>query len=210
MEQNTSFLYTTKDEIKSFLNARGIKNYTIHDDLVVDVDEHIRINDKELTQFPFQFGVVKGDFWASFIPLCSLKGSPREVQGNFDVSYTQITSLEYCPEIITQDFNAVRNNIQNLNFTPKKVDVLSLGFNKMKLEHFVNVQLNEFKHIASNENEKIELLKPFYKPYQSYGKYNEVSLNKEEFKTIMDMLKEKNLLEAATLANNHEAKKLKI
>jgi Leucine-rich repeat (LRR) protein len=93
-----------KEEIKDWLSQYGISNYTIHDNLVVDVHESVWLSNNNLTSLPFQFGVIKGYFYCDYNQLTSLKHCPKEVHRNFSCSGNNLTSLEYCPKIIKDRF----------------------------------------------------------------------------------------------------------
>ncbi len=70
-------------KIIQFLEEHGIKNYSINEDGIVDVDGDVDLSDKNLTSIPVQFGRVSGWFDCSHNQLTSLKGAPREVEGWF-------------------------------------------------------------------------------------------------------------------------------
>ena len=61
-----------RQEIKFWLNYHRIENYTINDDLTVDVVGDVDLIRMELTEIPFQFGVIKGSFYCYKNKLTSL------------------------------------------------------------------------------------------------------------------------------------------
>ena len=93
----------TKKEIKTWLDYFGVNNYTIHDDLIVDVDESVFLAFLKIDEIPFQFGKVKGYFDISNNNLTSLIGSPFEVTSDANFSHNRLKSLQYCPKIIGAD-----------------------------------------------------------------------------------------------------------
>lgn len=93
-----------REEIEQWLIEYDIKNYTIHDDLVVDVGGGVSMSRKELTELPFQFGDVKGDFYCSYNRLTSLKNCPTSVGGGFACHSNNLTTLQYCPRYVGGGF----------------------------------------------------------------------------------------------------------
>ena len=81
-------------QIEEWLKEYNIKNYTINDDLTIDVDGFVFLNKENLKEFPdyIQFGVVKSYFSCYRNQLTSLRGCPREVREYFDCSYNSLTS----------------------------------------------------------------------------------------------------------------------
>lgn len=146
-------MYTTKEDIISWLKAKDIKKYVIHEDLTVDVNQNVLLSNCKLESFPIQFGVVNGDFDCSNNNLISLKGSPYKVKGAFDcannnlvsllngpsfvgknyiANNNQLEDLEYISPYIGQSIILSKNNINCLKGLPKKVNgLLNLSDNKL-------------------------------------------------------------------------------
>ena len=82
----------------------GIENYTINDDGSIDVDGHVGLYNKGLTELPLRFNKVSGDFHCGRNRLTTLKGSPRWIGGWFYCDNNQLTSLEFSPEYVGVDF----------------------------------------------------------------------------------------------------------
>ena len=63
-----------RKQIEQWLKKYGIENYTIHDNLVVDVDGDVNLYNQKLKVFPFQFGNVTGYFhcYNNQLPLCNI------------------------------------------------------------------------------------------------------------------------------------------
>lgn len=109
----------TKKQIKAFLDDNLIFNYTIHDDLTIDVDDDVwlEIDDSEI---PVQFNDVSGDFYLmDCYNLTSLKGSPVNVFGNFSCRKLGLTSLVGAPDYVDANFNCSGNPITSLEGMPK-------------------------------------------------------------------------------------------
>ena len=107
-----------KSDIISWLDQMKVKNYTINDDLTVDVDGNVWLYDKKLIKIPIQFNKVNGDFGCANNKLKSLKGCPIEVNGDFYCDYNNLTSLEGCPKIVNEDFYCHRNQLKSLKYLP--------------------------------------------------------------------------------------------
>lgn len=109
-------------QVKDWLDRKGIENYTINDDLIVDVDGDVDISFYDLTEIPIQFGKVDGNFLCCGNRLTTLKGCPKYVGGGFDAFNNKLTSLEYCPEITEWRFDVHNNNLTTLRYMPKQVN----------------------------------------------------------------------------------------
>lgn len=73
-------------KIEAWLKICNIRNYTINDDLTIDVNGDVDIRlygEKALPEY-IQFGKIKRDFRIFHCPiLISLRGFPKEVGGSF-------------------------------------------------------------------------------------------------------------------------------
>ena len=76
-------MFLTKKYIEAWLHTIAVKNYTINDDLTVDVFGYVDISNENLTEIPVQFGKISGYFDCSHNKLTSLKNCPKEVNGSF-------------------------------------------------------------------------------------------------------------------------------
>ena len=75
-----------KTKTKAWLNEMEVENFTINDDLTVDVNGNVNLFGKGLTSLPVQFGKVKGYFSCSNNQLTSL-GCPTK--SRWEVSLLQ-------------------------------------------------------------------------------------------------------------------------
>jgi len=94
----------TKNGIENWLKKYEIKNYTINNDLTVDVDGDVYLYYKKLKQIPIKFDIIKGYFNCSNNYLTSLDFCPKEVGGNFNCSWNELISLDGCPKSVGGDF----------------------------------------------------------------------------------------------------------
>jgi hypothetical protein len=74
--------------ITKWLDEMGVTNYTINDDLTIDINGDVDLSHRDLDKFPsyVKFGRVGGYFDCSSNQLVSLNGSPIKVCGNFSCS----------------------------------------------------------------------------------------------------------------------------
>jgi hypothetical protein len=88
-------------QIEKWLQENYIKNYTINDDLTIDVNGIVDLEDYKEKQLPeyIQFGKVTKHFYINFCKnLKSLKGCPQEVGGYFFCNFCpKLESLEDSP-----------------------------------------------------------------------------------------------------------------
>ena len=94
----------TKNGIENWLKKYEIQNYTINNDLTVDVDGDVYLYYKKLKQIPIKFDIIKGYFNCSNNYLTSLDFCPKEVGGNFNCSWNELISLDGCPKSVGGDF----------------------------------------------------------------------------------------------------------
>ena len=145
---NNQFLKTRK-EIEAWLQKMKIKNYTIRDDLMVDVDGDVDLSYQNLSFIPVKFWEVGGDFDCSHQCLQSLKGAPREVGGDFDCSYTCIKSLEGGLKEVGGDFKCNDNSqLENLKGVPRKVGGYFICFDNPSLTDDIDEIVDEIYEIC--------------------------------------------------------------
>ena len=101
-------------QIIKWLDSFEIKNYTINDDLTIDVKGDVNLFERSLTCFPsfIKFNEVTGHFTCSYNQLTSLEGCPRTVGLSLYCSYNQLTSLEGCPRTVGDSFVCYYNKKQ--------------------------------------------------------------------------------------------------
>jgi hypothetical protein len=104
--------------ISRILKYHGIKNYTINDDLSVDVDGDVVFWRGNLKKLPVQFGIVTGKFSASNFGLETLKGFPKHVGTYLFINRNKLTSLEHIPAYVGMSISCKNNNIKELDYLP--------------------------------------------------------------------------------------------
>ena len=162
-ESNEPNFPTTKEEVIEVCRNYQIYNYTINDDLSIDVDGDVDLHNQGLGKcLPLRFNYVGGDFDCSNNELKTLEGSPQTVGGSFNCYRNNLKTLKGCPQTVDGDFNCSKNELETLEGSPQKVggyfncrgnELVSLigcpqtvdgdfdcSYNKLKdLEHFPEV-----------------------------------------------------------------------
>ena len=173
----------TKLKIEYWLKQHCIENYTINDDLTVDIKGSASFSSQELKEFPVQFGIVEGNFNCSGNFLKSLKGSPSIVHGSFYCDYNNLTSLEYCPKIVKGNFICSYNPIESIK----------------------DLELEVGSHFYHANSSKIKELAPYYE--NKINKIIEVRLSMKEIKSILSY---QDLSETVTSQSDRITKKIKV
>ncbi len=113
--------------IKDFCERYNIKNYTINDDLSIDVYDDADLdydpfdNYHKLDYIPIKFNKVIGYFSCSDNNLKSLKNSPIYVGRSFYCDNNMLTSLEYSPDYVGGDFICNYNRFTSLEYLSKYI-----------------------------------------------------------------------------------------
>lgn len=113
--------YNEYSKVREWLDELKIQDYTINDDLSVDVDGHVHIYKAGVKEIPIQFNRVMGDFICDNNGLTTLKGCPIYVQVDFDCSNNELSSLEYAPKIVRGDFSCHNNKLTTLKGCPNQI-----------------------------------------------------------------------------------------
>ena len=103
--------YQSESEVAEICKRYRIENWSLEGGLV-NVDGHVGLYDRGLTELPLKFGVVTGWFDCSNNNLRSLEGCPLRVGGYFSCSKNRLTSLEGCPKYVGSNFYCQENNIR--------------------------------------------------------------------------------------------------
>jgi hypothetical protein len=118
-----------RSQIEKWLDEHKIKNYTINDDLTIDVDGYVDLRKYEEKHLPdyIQFRKVTKYFYIGYCPkLESLEGCPKEVGGSFYCyDCPKLKSLEGGPKEVGIDFSCSGcSELTSLEGCPKKVNGL--------------------------------------------------------------------------------------
>jgi hypothetical protein len=112
----------TEKDIYNICKQYNIKNYSINEDLSIDVDGNVNLFNKGLTKLPLKFNKVNGNFECFKNNLTSLEGAPNKVTGYFNCAYNQLTSLEGAPKEVNGHFGCYNNKLTSLEVAPKEVN----------------------------------------------------------------------------------------
>jgi hypothetical protein len=107
-----------ESKIHQICKIYNIENYTINDDLSIDVDGDVNLYNKNLIEIPLKFNRVDGWFSCGLNRLISLDNIPEYVSGNFYCSTNNLTSLENLPKYIGGYINFVDNKIWSFKGIP--------------------------------------------------------------------------------------------
>jgi hypothetical protein len=111
--------------IKKWLDEHKIKNYTINDDLTIDINGSINLRRCGVEQLPeyIQFGKVSGYFVCCGCKLKSLEGCPQKVGYQFDCSEcNSLETLKGCPKEVGDYFYCYScPELTSLEDCPKEV-----------------------------------------------------------------------------------------
>ena len=102
-------MYTNKQDIINWLDKYRITNYTINEDLSVDVKGNVWLNNKNFTEIPVKFPIIRGNFECGYNQLTSTEFFPKEVYGSFHCYNNQFKNLDNFPKIVTGLID-IRNN----------------------------------------------------------------------------------------------------
>jgi len=121
--------YSTQTEIDAWLQAQGVKNYTINADMSVDVEGHVFLSKKKLICIPVNFRNVSEFFNCDENLLTSLAGCPQSVGGVFDCSKNALTSLLYGPETVGGSYICEHNQLTSLQYIATKINhIKQIGY----------------------------------------------------------------------------------
>ena len=120
-ESVDSYFFQTYEETKDWLDKMEIIKYTINVDLSVDVNNHVKIDYKQLHKIPVNFNKIYGDFSCYHNYLTSLKGCPKIVNGKFSCSNNYLTSLKGCPSTVDKSFYCNNNELKTLEYCPSTI-----------------------------------------------------------------------------------------
>jgi len=120
-ESNSPNFPTTREGVIQVCEKYEIKNYTINDDLSIDVDDNVHLGFKMLEYLPLKFNYVSGDFYCNNNELKTLEGCPQTVNGVFSCHHNQLKTLEGCPQTLDGDFNCSENKLKTLEGSPQTV-----------------------------------------------------------------------------------------
>lgn len=156
----------TKLEITHWLNQMEINNFTINEDLTIDVDSDVYLYNKKLTNLPVQFRNINGLFTCANNKLQNLKGSPENVLGYFDCSNNNLSTLKNSPIKVHGDFIAGNNPLVNIEGISQYIDgnmILEDTLLRNLALNFLPKYVKEKCIFSHRRDEKIYLFENLYK-----------------------------------------------
>ena len=122
----------TRKQIDIICEEYNIQNYTINDDLSIDVYTNVNLSRLGLKELPLNFNKVYGYFNCNSNELTSLKGSPKVCKMDFHCADNYLESLEYSSELINGVLDISNNELSNLNGIGIVKDNIYLFYNPLK------------------------------------------------------------------------------
>ncbi len=170
----------SKTDIDSICKKYGIKNYTINDDVTIDVDSYVNLTEKGLTKLPLKFGKVTGYFNCDNNLLTSLEGSPNWVGGCFSCGDNKLKTLNGCPSYVGGYFDCYNNQLTTLKGGPETV-IGDYIFYSNNLVNFKGFPEYHYEYTYCNAN-------PVYKLIENIpeDKHNKFIYWCNEFEAIDD------------------------
>lgn len=213
MKNKNSQWLTNPEDIEKWLKKMNIKNYFIYKNLTVDVLSDVLLSNKELSFLPFQFLSIQGDFDVSYNQLTSLKGSPKNIKYEFNCSHNLLTSLEKGPKVAKSAYDCSNNQITTFF---QESEALEIKTNNLLIYD------NLIENLTSKEIEKIDthlicvpsslFRKDLFKEYKELNPNitfsidpDYIEVNFKQFKTLLHIHEEKQILEKS-ISNNLTSK----
>lgn len=109
--QHLLTLAEKKKAIDKWLDKMMINNYTINDDLTIDVDGTVNLDGKGLDSLPYKFGYVKDYFTCERNALQDMTNMPHTVGKDWHVSDNNIVSLVGMPKVLGKTINFKHNQV---------------------------------------------------------------------------------------------------
>lgn len=142
--------FNTKEQIKKWLDSLYIKNYTINDDLSVDVNGDVDIVNKNLYDIPIQFGYIDGNFFCQNNELKSLKGCPKYIEDDFQFYHNNLYDLKYFPENYLDKVLKKEHYLYLHDFFKNPIYDLIILVENYKIPIFIKY-LNDYNVIQGNK-----------------------------------------------------------
>jgi hypothetical protein len=154
-----------KKEIEDWLDKHQVTNYTIRDDLTIDVKGKVNLSNKKLIKLPVKFNHVSEDFNIFANELITLEGCPNVVVGSFAVNNNKLKSFNHSPEYVGGNFHCAFNDIKD--FVDLKTEIKGtlycdnnpiINLNSLQ----ANIEKNVYFYQENNINFRLEGCEIFY------------------------------------------------
>jgi hypothetical protein len=196
-----NFIKESKENIDSICKKYNIQNYTINDDLSIDVDANVDLYSFRLSKLPLKFAKVSGHFYCNTNQLKTLSGSPLSVGSDFYCYINQLTSLEGSPLSVGGNFYCNDNQLLSLEGSPISVGgnfscfgnkLTSLSGISQRISGNIDCRYNELrdvKGIKDGWSGRISILgNPVFEIFKlfPYKRWDEVIEYLNEYEVIRD------------------------
>jgi hypothetical protein len=161
---------TTREEVVKVCEYYKIENYTIDDDLSIDVDGSIGLYNKNLEHLPLKFNYVDGSFECQGNKLKSLEGCPKTVNGDFYCFTNELETLEGCPQTVGGDFYCFTNELKDLEHFPEVNGRIDIEENPVDLlvhtfidnaDSFMIEDFNDYEIVRNRDTVMLDRLQTF-------------------------------------------------
>jgi hypothetical protein len=161
---------TTREGVIEVCRKYKIENYTINDDLSIDVNGDVELDSKNLKYLPLKFNYVSGDFYCLDNNLESLEGSPQTVGGGFLCAYNKLKTLEDSPQTVDGNFYCGDNELTDLEHFPEVNGIIDIEENKVNLlvytfiknaDSFMIEDFNDYEIVRNRDTVMLDRLKTF-------------------------------------------------
>ena len=169
-ESNSPNFPTTREEVIEVCENYKIIDYTINDDLSIDVDGGVYLGEKDLKHLPLKFNYVSGIFVCRINKLKSLEGCPKTVNGSFFCSDNNLKSLEGCPKTVGDGFYCSNNELRDLEYFPEVDGIISMRENPVYLlvytfiqnaDSFLIEDFNDYEIVRNRDTVMLDRLQTF-------------------------------------------------
>ena len=145
-------------QIRDWLESHKIRNYTLNNDLSIDVRGKVEIYE-DLPEY-IQFNNIYGSFIVLFENVTSMKGFPKYVEKSFFISKTNIEILDNCPEEVN-DFEIILNKkLKKIESLPKKINGIARFYQNGK-----RTTSEIYRKLCSVTKDKVYDTEKSYKSY---------------------------------------------
>ena len=161
---------TTKEEVIEVCERHRIKNYTINDDLSIDVDGNVDLSSRNLEYLPLRFNYIEGSFDCSNNELKTLEGCPQTVGGDFDCYSNELKSLEGSPKTVGVDFYCYKNELKDLEHFPEVSGTIDIEDNIVyclvytfinKADSFIIEDFTDYEIVRNGNTVMLDRLQTF-------------------------------------------------
>ena len=132
-ESNSPNFPTTREEVIQVCKRYDIKNYTINDDLSIDVNGNVDLSSRNLEYLPLRFNYVSSYFSCYDNELKTLEGCPQKIGSFFSCGINELKTLKSCPQTVGRGFYCFKNELKTLEGCPQIVNGdFSCSYNKLE------------------------------------------------------------------------------